>query len=124
MIGLTRQMQQLHEFIAAHFRQHSIAPSFEEMQGALGLSSKSGVHRLITALEERGIIRRMAGRARAMELIVWPTVGRSIGDQTVRILLDHHGRFINCTAPQGSEIKILKLAKPDAPKEQLFEAEA
>lgn len=69
---LTRKQSQLLSFINERLRATGVAPSFDEMKAALGLSSKSGVHRLITALEERGFIRRLPHRARALEVLRLP----------------------------------------------------
>lgn len=69
MIALTAQQAKCKVFIADHLDAHGIAPSYDQMCGALGLSSKSAVHRLIEALVERGHIRRLAKRARALEII-------------------------------------------------------
>ena len=72
---LTRKQHELLMFIDRHLRQTGFSPSFEEMKEELGLKSKSGIHRLITALEERGFIRRRAHRARALEVIRLPETG-------------------------------------------------
>jgi len=69
---LTRKQQQLLLFINKRLSEDGVSPSFEEMKDALDLASKSGVHRLITALEERGFIRRLAHRARALEVLKMP----------------------------------------------------
>jgi repressor LexA len=69
---LTRKQLELLLFINSRLREEGVPPSFEEMKEALSLQSKSGVHRLIVALEERGFIRRMANRARALEVIKLP----------------------------------------------------
>ncbi len=66
---LTQRQLQLLRFIHAYMQQHGVPPSFEEMREALGLRSKSGVHRLISGLEERGYIRRLPYRARALEVV-------------------------------------------------------
>ena len=66
---LTRKQHELLTFIQARLEESGISPSFEEMKEALDLKSKSGVHRLISALEERGFIRRLPNRARALEVI-------------------------------------------------------
>ena len=66
---LTRKQYELLMFIDGHIRENGVSPSFEEMKDALNLKSKSGIHRLITALEERGFVRRMAHRARALEVL-------------------------------------------------------
>lgn len=66
---LTPKQQQLLDYIRSYLSEHQgVAPSFIEMRDALGLHSKSGVHRLLTALEERGFIHRMRERARAIWL--------------------------------------------------------
>jgi repressor LexA len=69
---LTRKQHDLLEFIQARLQRDGIPPSFDEMKEALDLRSKSGIHRLITALEERGFIRRLAHRARAIEIVRLP----------------------------------------------------
>ncbi len=66
---LTEKQQQLLSFIDKRVTDTGVSPSFEEMKQALGLKSKSGIHRLITALEERGFIRRLPHRARALEVV-------------------------------------------------------
>lgn len=69
---LTRKQQELLLFIHARMKESGVPPSFDEMKDALELASKSGIHRLITALEERGFIRRLPNRARALEVIKLP----------------------------------------------------
>jgi len=69
---LTRKQHELITFIQNRLEESGISPSFEEMKEALDLKSKSGVHRLISALEERGFIRRLPNRARALEVIRQP----------------------------------------------------
>jgi len=69
---LTEKQKELLVFIDARLRETGVPPSFEEMKEALALQSKSGVHRLIMALEERGFIRRLPHRARAIEVIKLP----------------------------------------------------
>ncbi len=66
---LTRKQSELLTYLYDHMQQHDVPPSFDEMRDALGLASKSGVHRLVSALEERGYIRRLANRARAIEIL-------------------------------------------------------
>jgi repressor LexA len=75
---LTRKQYELLMFIDERLRASGISPSFDEMKEALDLKSKSGIHRLITGLEERGFIRRLAHRARALEVIKLP---ENQGDQ-------------------------------------------
>ena len=69
---LTRKQQELLVYLEARLREGGVSPSFEEMKTALGLKSKSGVHRLVQALEERGFIRRLPNRARALEVLRGP----------------------------------------------------
>jgi repressor LexA len=69
---LTRKQRDLLEFIHRRVQRDGVPPSFDEMKEALDLRSKSGIHRLITALEERGFIRRLAHRARAIEIVKMP----------------------------------------------------
>lgn len=75
---LTKKQLDLLEFIHNRVQSDGVPPSFDEMKDALDLRSKSGIHRLITALEERGFIRRLAHRARAIEIVKLPdTMGGS-----------------------------------------------
>jgi repressor LexA len=81
---LTRKQFELLRFINERLKEAGVPPSFDEMKDALDLRSKSGIHRLITALEERGFIRRLPNRARAIEVIKLPVAhglgaGRSRG---------------------------------------------
>jgi repressor LexA len=69
---LTRKQHELLMFIHERIKESGVSPSFDEMKEALDLASKSGIHRLITALEERGFIRRLAHRARALEVVKLP----------------------------------------------------
>lgn len=69
---LTAKQHELIRFIQQRLEETGISPSFEEMKEALDLKSKSGVHRLISALEERGFIRRLPNRARALEVVKLP----------------------------------------------------
>jgi repressor LexA len=74
---LTRKQYELLRFINERLKEAGVPPSFDEMKDALDLRSKSGIHRLITALEERGFIRRLPNRARAIEVIKMPELGAS-----------------------------------------------
>src|SRR5579863_7248820 len=69
---LTRKQHELLMFIHERIKETGVSPSFDEMKDALDLASKSGIHRLITALEERGFLRRLAHRARALEVLKLP----------------------------------------------------
>jgi repressor LexA len=78
---LTRKQHELLRFIHERLRETGVPPSFDEMKDALDLKSKSGIHRLITALEERGFIRRLPNRARALEVIRLPESTSGAGSQ-------------------------------------------
>ena len=69
---LTRKQHELLMFIHERIKETGVSPSFDEMKEALDLASKSGIHRLITALEERGFLHRLAHRARALEVVKLP----------------------------------------------------
>ena len=80
---LTAKQRELLTFIEGRIEADGISPSFDEMKDALGLKSKSGVHRLVKALEERGFIRRLPNRARALEVMQSPPV-EAKGDNVIR----------------------------------------
>jgi repressor LexA len=114
---LTAKQRELLIFIDARLRQDGVSPSFDEMREALDLKSKSGVHRLISALEERGFIRRLPNRARALEVVKLPETSpssaivtpirpavRAVANDSMEIPL--HGRIAAGTpieALQGTE---------------------
>jgi len=82
---LTRKQHELLMFIHERMKESGVPPSFDEMKDALDLKSKSGIHRLITALEERGFIRRLPNRARAMEVVRLPdSMNPSLGGKKAR----------------------------------------
>src|ERR1700710_539233 len=72
LVMLTRKQHELLMFIHERIKETGVSPSFDEMKEALDLASKSGIHRLITALEERGFLRRLGPRARALEVVKLP----------------------------------------------------
>ena len=76
---LTRKQHELLMFIHERITETGVSPSFDEMKDALDLASKSGIHRLITALEERGFLRRLAHRARALEVTKMPESAAPVG---------------------------------------------
>lgn len=78
---LTRKQYELLNFINDRLRQTGVSPSFDEMKEALNLRSKSGIHRLITGLTERGFIRRLAHRARALEVVRLPENSAMTGER-------------------------------------------
>lgn len=94
---LTRKQQELLFFIHDSMKRTGISPSFDEMKDALDLASKSGIHRLITALEERGFIRRLPNRARALEVIRLP--------QSIFAPLQSGQSFISAAVNDGSGIE-------------------
>ena len=83
---LTRKQHELLTYINGQLAETGVSPSFEEMKEALALKSKSGVHRLISALEERGFIKRLANRARALEILRMPEVRAGAAAQPSRAL--------------------------------------
>jgi len=94
---LTRKQLELLRFIHERLKEAGVPPSFDEMKDALDLRSKSGIHRLITALEERGFIRRLPNRARAIEVVRLPdAVGHGLGGRsrgfTPSVIEGHLGR--------------------------------
>ena len=83
---LTKKQLDLLEFIHKRVQRDGVPPSFDEMKEALDLRSKSGIHRLITALEERGFIRRLAHRARALEIVKLPDAMQPTTGFTPRVI--------------------------------------
>ena len=81
---LTSKQKELLLFINERIKETGVSPSFDEMKEALNLASKSGIHRLITALEERGFIRRLAHRARALEVLKLPDSAIANGAPRIR----------------------------------------
>lgn len=94
---LTQKQHELLCFIDDRLRETGVSPSFEEMKDALDLKSKSGIHRLISALEEREFIRRLPNRARALEVIKLPEGGLSAPAQSNVVTMER-----NATAGGGS----------------------
>jgi len=103
---LTRKQFELLRFIQERLRESGVPPSFDEMKDALDLKSKSGIHRLIMALEERGFIRRLPNRARALEVIKLPD-GVGAGGQSA-------ARRFNPSIVQGGLGKDGAAARPRA----------
>lgn len=100
---LTRKQHDLIRFIQERLEENGISPSFEEMKEALDLKSKSGVHRLVSALEERGFIRRLPNRARALEILKLP-------ESSVK--------------PRAKELAAAATAKSDAARSNVVSMEA
>ncbi|MEI2386084.1 transcriptional repressor LexA [Breoghania sp. JC706] len=106
---LTRKQFELLMFIHERLKETGVPPSFDEMKDALDLRSKSGIHRLITALEERGFIRRLPNRARALEVVRLPdSVSPSFAAQRGRgfspsVIEGSLGRTPKAVAPPASQ---------------------
>ena len=84
---LTSKQNELLLFINERLQKDGVSPSFDEMKDALNLASKSGIHRLISALEERGFLRRLPHRARALEVVKLPNLQESFkGKQDMKLL--------------------------------------
>jgi repressor LexA len=107
---LTKKQHELLFFIHRRLQTDGVSPSFEEMKEALKLRSKSGIHRLITALEERGFLRRLAHRARALEVVKLPPGGAPVTGFTPSVI-----RGSKSEAPAGRR---LDEAAPPAPAVQ------
>ena len=94
---LTQKQSELLSFLKSHMDKHDVPPSFEEMRDALGLASKSGIHRLVSGLEERGFIRRLANRARAIEILrpaaAENTFTRAVSGAAEQVILPLLGRI-------------------------------
>mgnify|MGYP002389427769 CR=1 FL=1 len=93
--GLTPQQLALKRFIAAKIAADGVAPNFPEMCAHLGLASKSGIHRLLTSLEQRGHIERLRGHARAIRLIEEPEITPA---SALRVVLSRHDLSAACRA--------------------------
>ncbi len=111
---LTRKQHDLLTFINARLDDGGVSPSFEEMKDALGLKSKSGVHRLISALEERAFIRRLPNRARALEVLRMP----ELSNEALRL-----APAAPRTAPAGTVIQgdFGRRRNPQAPANDVIE---
>lgn len=109
---LTHKQLELLDFIQKRMARDGVPPSFDEMKDALDLRSKSGIHRLITALEERGFIRRLAHRARALEIVKLPE-SMERAAEAERALLQPQPGFTPTVIP-GSRIDPPRGAMPVA----------
>jgi len=106
---LTAKQKELLLFIHQRIKESGVSPSFDEMKDALDLASKSGIHRLITALEERGFLRRLAHRARALEVVKLPENSNAPSQRTRTVTAKRpslgvveSGGGIRATASRGS----------------------
>ena len=117
---LTKKQKNLLLFINKKLRASGISPSYEEMKEALNLKSKSGIHRLISALEERGFIRRLAHKARALEVIKLPETAsandiyNSFSPSVIKGGLD-----VKNNSSEGSEIPVLGKIAAGTPVEAI-----
>jgi repressor LexA len=105
---LTRKQLELLRFVHERLKESGVPPSFDEMKDALDLRSKSGIHRLITALEERGFIRRLPNRARAIEVIKLPdSVVHGVGSRargfTPSVIEGDLGRVRSTSTEDGAQ---------------------
>ena len=107
---LTKKQTELLLFINDRLNKDGVSPSFEEMKEALNLQSKSGIHRLITGLEERGFIRRLPHRARALEVLRLPESAGRKPTPTVVADQEERGRVVQGPFPQRQQP-----AKPEEP---------
>jgi repressor LexA len=119
---LTTKQKELLTFINARLQETGVPPSFDEMKEALALQSKSGVHRLIIALEERGFIRRLPHRARAIEVIKLPMPCRSRQRPAPNRLQSQRHRRLRAPATTAAELGAIGLRQsrrlqraPDGP---------
>ncbi|TFF23313.1 transcriptional repressor LexA [Jiella endophytica] len=117
---LTRKQHDLLSFIHERLKESGVPPSFDEMKDALELRSKSGIHRLITALEERGFIRRLPNRARALEVLKLPESMRGGRPQQAAAggftpsVIDGGSRSAAATRPEPSERAATTARRPTA----------
>ena len=107
---LTRKQFELLRFIHERLTEAGVPPSFDEMKDALDLRSKSGIHRLITALEERGFIRRLPNRARAIEVIKLP-------DSVAHGISNGRSRGFTPSVIEGDLGRVRAVASPDIASE-------
>ena len=112
---LTRKQHELVLYLHRYLGDNGVSPSFDEMKEALGLKSKSGIHRLITGLEERGFIRRLQHRARAIEVVRLPENMTGNGERqrgfAPRVIKGSFGEssLAGATPPQGASAAALPL---------------
>jgi repressor LexA len=105
---LTKKQRELLVFIDERLKATGVAPSFDEMKEALALKSKSGIHRLINALEERGFIRRLPHRARALEVLRLPE-GVAASKPGAEVITPDFGKPKRPLTPQPSGIEVVEI---------------
>ena len=98
---LTKKQKNLLLFINKKLRSSGVSPSYEEMKQSLNLKSKSGIHRLISALEERGFIKRLAHKARALEVIKLPETASA--NDIYDVVKSHKGPLISESGIKNKE---------------------
>ena len=98
---LTKKQKNLLLFINKKLRSSGVSPSYEEMKQSLNLKSKSGIHRLISALEERGFIKRLAHKARALEVIKLPETASA--NDIYNVVKNHKGPLISESGIKSKE---------------------
>jgi repressor LexA len=114
---LTAKQKELLLYIHERIKETGVSPSFDEMKEALDLASKSGIHRLITALEERGFLRRLPHRARALEVLKLPDSAAPAAPPKGRA--NFRPSVVNDTGREGAGIPILGRIAAGAPIEAL-----
>ncbi|MBE1237646.1 transcriptional repressor LexA [Phaeovibrio sulfidiphilus] len=112
---LTKKQHQLLTFIEGRLRETGISPSYDEMRDALGLRSKSGIHRLVLSLEERGFIRRLAHKARAVEVLRTPESSAAPSPFPMRADVTPEGYYL-APAPHGFPSQIRSVGDATAPQ--------
>ena len=124
---LTRKQYELLVYIDGYLGENKIAPSYDEMKDAVTLKSKSGIHRLIKALEERGFIRRLPRRARALEVLKMPrgtpAEGETAADNVVRGDFQAPGRGRAAGGPGGVVVQLYGRIAAGTPIEALQNVE-
>ena len=104
---LTKKQKELLEYIQNYQTKSGVTPSYEEMKGALNLKSKSGIHRLVIALEERGFVRRLAHKARALEVIKDAISTLKVSEKTNKNIII--GDFTGSNKDENSKLSTLPL---------------
>ena len=104
---LTKKQHELLLYINKRLSEDGVSPSFDEMKEALNLASKSGVHRLVSALEERGFIRRLAHRARALEVLKLPQTGAPASAPASNVVKAPFGAPAHEESIQGVDVPVL-----------------
>ncbi|WP_375549008.1 transcriptional repressor LexA [Oceanicaulis alexandrii] len=104
---LTKKQHELLLYINKRLSEDGVSPSFDEMKEALNLASKSGVHRLVSALEERGFIRRLAHRARALEVLKLPQTGAPASAPASNVVSASFGASPNPETSDSLDVPVL-----------------